>query len=333
MKIDAFLLLQSQTIRHSSEKFKFGLEYCLHAESLGYGAVWLGEHHFSDYSPLSRPLVYAAYIAAKTRRIRIGTAAVLLPIHHPLILAEELATLDIISNGRLEIGFSLMAEYFVTGRIGVANGQIDNKCKEALTIITTAMRDGVVEHDGEFFKISKSVVCPRPIQKPLPPIWIVANNEDSLIYSKSNGYGSLTRGIFANIGEMDRSHYLHQNSQNQGRSGVQVIIYIAEDLADKMDAIKRAREAIYFTLNLRKDPKNSNGNYELQEDYVDSVLNSHALIGTAEEILDKIISACSFFKFNHLICNFCFADIEPDRVFGSMSRFSKLILPALRPPP
>ena len=330
MKVDAFLLLQSQNSCNSGDKFKFGLEYCLHAESLGYCAVWLGEHHFSDYSPLSRPLIYAAYIAANTKNIRIGTAAVLLPIHHPLIVAEELATLDVLSNGRLELGFSFAVENFVTSRIGVAYGQLDNKCKEALTIISTALRDGVVEHYGEFFKISKSNVRPHAIQKPLPPIWIVANSEDNLNYSISNGYGSLTRGIFANKGEGHNINYPHRYSQNQGRSGVQAIVYIAEDLADKEDAMNRAREAIAFTLNLRGKPKNSSYNYELQKDYVDSVLNSHALIGTAEEVLDKILSAASFFNFNHLICNFCFADIEPDRVFGSMSRFSKFIMPTLR---
>jgi alkanesulfonate monooxygenase SsuD/methylene tetrahydromethanopterin reductase-like flavin-dependent oxidoreductase (luciferase family) len=330
MRIDAFLLLQSQNIRNSCEKFKFGLKYCLHAESLGYGAVWLGEHHFSDYSPLSRPLIYAAYIAANTKLIRIGTAAVLLPIHHPLIVAEELATLDVLSNGRLELGFSFAAEHFVTSRIGVAYDQLDSKCREALTIISAALRDGTVEHDGEFFKVSKSIVRPRPIQKPLPPIWIVANSEDSLIYSRSNGYGSLTRGIFSSRGEGQNINYLQRYSQNQCRNGVQAIVYIAEDLADKIDAMNRARQVIAFTLNLRGGLKNSSRNHELHKDYVDSIVNSHALIGTAEEVLDKIVSAASFFNLSHLICNFCFADIEPDRVFGSMSRFSKLIMPALR---
>ena len=104
MDIGTFLLMQSPSARSSQEIYARGLELAQAAETLGYRNVWLAEHHFSTYGYLSRPLQLATYIAAKTTRLRVGTAVVVVPLHHPLVIAEELAMLDILSGGRLDIG-------------------------------------------------------------------------------------------------------------------------------------------------------------------------------------------------------------------------------------
>ena len=73
-------------------------------QDMGYDGVWLAEHHFSNYGYLSRPLIMATHLAANTKRIRIGTAVVVLPLHHPLVVAEEAATIDLLSEGRFDLG-------------------------------------------------------------------------------------------------------------------------------------------------------------------------------------------------------------------------------------
>src|ERR687895_2567675 len=104
MQIGTFLLMQSPSARPSQDIYARAIEQAQAAETLGFRNVWLAEHHFSTYGYLSRPLQLAAYIAAKTTRLRVGTAVIVVPLHHPLIIAEEIATLDVLSGGRADVG-------------------------------------------------------------------------------------------------------------------------------------------------------------------------------------------------------------------------------------
>src|SRR5437764_1330223 len=104
MDFGTFLLMQSPSARTSQEIYSRGVEVAQAAEALGFRNVWLAEHHFSTYGYLSRPAQLATYIAAKTTRLRVGTAVIVVPLHHPLVVAEQIATLDLLSGGRLDIG-------------------------------------------------------------------------------------------------------------------------------------------------------------------------------------------------------------------------------------
>src|SRR4030066_336738 len=99
MEFGTFLLLQSPSARSSQEIYARGVELAQAAETLGFHSSWLAEHHFSTYGYLSRPCQLATYIAAKTSRLRVGTAVIVVPLHHPLVVAEEIAMLDVLSNG------------------------------------------------------------------------------------------------------------------------------------------------------------------------------------------------------------------------------------------
>src|SRR5206468_4019995 len=98
-----FLLMQSPSARSSEEIYRRGVDVAQAAEALGFRSVWLAEHHFSTYGYLSRPAQLATHIAAKTTRLRVGTAVIVVPLHHPLVVAEEIATLDLLSGGRVDI--------------------------------------------------------------------------------------------------------------------------------------------------------------------------------------------------------------------------------------
>src|SRR5260370_38782349 len=99
-----FLLMQSPSMRSSQEIYSRALDIAQAAETLGFGNVWLAGHHFSTYGYLSRPAQLATYIAAKTPRLRVGTAGIRVPPHHPPLVAEEIAALDLLACGRVDIG-------------------------------------------------------------------------------------------------------------------------------------------------------------------------------------------------------------------------------------
>src|SRR5438270_6258328 len=114
-----FLLMQSPSARSSQEIYTRGLEIAQAAEALGFGNVWLAEHHFSTYGYMGRPVQVATYIAAKTTRIRVGTAVIVVPLHHPLLVAEEIATLDQLARGRVDIGLGRGYQFYEFERLGL----------------------------------------------------------------------------------------------------------------------------------------------------------------------------------------------------------------------
>src|SRR6476620_10333902 len=138
MDIGTFLLLQSPSGRPSQEIYERALEQAQAAETLGFRNVWLGEHHFSTYGYLSRPAQLATYIAAKTTRIRVGTAVIVVPLHHPLVIAEEVATLDLLSGGRLDVGLGRGYQPYEFERFGLELESGRARWEESIDILLKA---------------------------------------------------------------------------------------------------------------------------------------------------------------------------------------------------
>jgi len=104
MDFGLFFLMQRDEAWSERAVYDSALEQMLAAESLGYSSVWIAEHHFNDYGLCPVPPVLASYIAARTTTLRLGMGVCLLPLHHPVDLAEQLAVLDVVSGGRLDVG-------------------------------------------------------------------------------------------------------------------------------------------------------------------------------------------------------------------------------------
>src|SRR5918993_965878 len=174
MDVGTFLLMQSPAARPSEEVYARGLEQAQAAESLGYRNVWLGEHHFSTYGYLSRPVQLATYIAAKTTTLRVGTAVIVVPLHHPLLVAEEVATLDILSGGRLDIGLGRGYQRYEFERFGLKLDTSGERWNESIDILLRAFSGEPFSYEGKVFTIPETSIFPKNPKKPHPPIWITA---------------------------------------------------------------------------------------------------------------------------------------------------------------
>src|SRR3989441_3398120 len=152
MKFGTFLLMQSPSARSSQEIYARGVEVAQTAEALGFRSVWLAEHHFSTYGYLSRPAQLATYIAAKTTRLRVGTAVIVVPLHHPLVVAEEIATLDLLSGGRLDVGLGRGYQHYEVERLGLELESGPARWEEAIDVILKALGGQPFSHEGKVFK-------------------------------------------------------------------------------------------------------------------------------------------------------------------------------------
>src|SRR5262245_23654296 len=190
-----FLLMQSPSARSSQEIYGRAIDIAQAAETLGFGNVWLAEHHFSTYGYLSRPAQLATYIAAKTSRIRVGTAVIVVPLHHPLVIAEEIATLDQLAAGRVDIGLGRGYQHYEFERLGLELDTSRARWEESVDIILKAFGGEPFTYDGKLFKIPETTIFPQPLQQPHPPIWVTAQSPESIEATVRRGFNVLTGGF------------------------------------------------------------------------------------------------------------------------------------------
>jgi alkanesulfonate monooxygenase SsuD/methylene tetrahydromethanopterin reductase-like flavin-dependent oxidoreductase (luciferase family) len=147
-----------------------------HAEALGFDSVWLTEHHFADdgYSPSIVPL--AAAIAARTSRIRIGFNLLLLPLHHPVALAEDIATLDVLSGGRIDVGLGQGYAKHEFAGYGIDRSGRLGRFVEGIDVLRGLWTEDRFSYEGRHFQVEGAQLSPKPVQQPHPPLWIGATS-------------------------------------------------------------------------------------------------------------------------------------------------------------
>ncbi len=160
-----------------ADAFREGLALVDAAEAWGLDSAWLAEFHFSpDRSVLSSPITVAAAIAARTRKIRIGMAVYVLPLNNPLRIAEEAATVDQLSGGRLDFGIGRSGFVRSYNVFDIDYGESQGRFEESVEILRRAWSGEKFSYDGKFYKVNDALVIPQPIQRPTPPMRMAASS-------------------------------------------------------------------------------------------------------------------------------------------------------------
>ena len=162
------------------QAFQDGLDLVDAAEAWGLDGVWLGELHFTPgRSVLSAPLVVASAVAARTRRLRVGTAVQVLPLGHPLRLAEEVATVDQLSQGRFDFGIGRSGAAHTYEGFGIPYRESQARFQEVLAVLRLAWTGEPVTYQGQFYRVEQVTVAPRPYQEPHPPLRMAATSPET----------------------------------------------------------------------------------------------------------------------------------------------------------
>src|SRR5882724_359310 len=190
--------------RTQEEAFAEAMSIAEIAETQGLDGVWLAERHFAVHrkpsdpmgagipSIASVPLVLAAALAARTTRLRIGTGVSVLPLCHPIRTAEEAATVDQISRGRLDFGVGRSGFPRAYSGYGVRYDESRERFQESLDVILKAWTQEGFSHNGKYFSADNLTVVPRPYQKPHPPIWVAATTPDAFPMVGRMGFSLVT---------------------------------------------------------------------------------------------------------------------------------------------
>jgi luciferase family oxidoreductase group 1 len=340
MNFGTFLLMQSPSARSSREIYSRGVEIAQAAETLGFHNVWLAEHHFSTYGYLSRPAQLATYIAAKTTRLRVGTAVIVVPLHHPLVIAEEIATLDLLAGGRVDIGLGRGYQHYEFERFGLELESGRARWEESVDIILKAFGGQPFSYDGKLFKIPETTVFPQPVQQPHPPIWITAQSPASIEAAVRRGFNVLTGGFGVPLERMAEFRRLFDrlvaeiNPPHPLKVGVQRAVYVTDSEADARAAAEEARWNMRVTLSLRNHYERVERGRAIPvpaatEPGIDDLLDRFLVIGTPDTCIRQIKRIQEFVGITHFNCSFWFGDLEQKRVLRSMELFAKEVMPAI----
>ena len=211
--------------RSESAAFDEALEQIDAAERLGLDVMWLAELHFEPRrSVLSAPLSIASAIAARTRRMKIGIAVQVLPLCHPLRLAEEAATVDQLSHGRLIFGVGRSGVAQTYEAYGVSYAESRDRFREILDIIEQAWTKPSFSYEGQYHRFKDVAVVPKPYQKPLPPIRIAASTPDTFPAIGRRGaaiFASVRHITWSDLAKQIRSyHKAWEEAGHRGRGQV-----------------------------------------------------------------------------------------------------------------
>ena len=331
-------------------RYRDTIAQIVEADRLGFDLAWLAEMHFvREFSVLPSPLVLAAAAAAQTTRIRLGTGVALIPLVQPIRAAEDAATLDIISGGRLEygIGRGSIAEHF--NGFGVPIGERAARFDEAIEVMLQAWSDEPVNFHGRFFDYDNVKVVPKPVQRPHPPIRLAANSDESFERAIAEAWPVFASPITAFHEDLDRRYaqYWEARTEREGARppatdvGLALPVHVAETSEQARDEA-RASVASYMNviastgrrtlLSRGGDPNNLPPLMQRNRpSNLEQLLDEVCAIGSVREVSEKLAALRERYGVGHFLtwCN-TGGMIPHDQVVRSMTLIMERVAPALR---
>jgi alkanesulfonate monooxygenase SsuD/methylene tetrahydromethanopterin reductase-like flavin-dependent oxidoreductase (luciferase family) len=306
------------------------IETNVEAERLGYYATFLTEHHFTGVGQVSAPLQVLTAIAMRTTKLRLGTAVMVLAWHNPVMLAEQAATLDLISNGRLELGIGKGYRASEFSGFAIPMEEAEGRFDEALAVLKQAFTsEERFSRHGTYWHFDHVLVEPRPVQRPHPPLWIAAGNPGSIRKVAELGCCLLLDQFQSPTQIKQRIALYRSVVEDQGRSfdplmvAVARNVYVAEGAADREAALVRQIGVHRRMVQLSRRPDASNRSHILQYDTAPGSTEENALYGSADEIISRLGELRAAGVTQVLI------NSGGEKPIESLRRFARKVMPAL----
>jgi len=262
-------------------------------DKTGYDAVWLAEHHFNSFSVCPSVHMMGTHVAARTQRLRIGTAVTLAAFYHPLRIAEEIALLDVLSGGRVNFGAGRGFDATEFRAFGVPPPESAERFREAVEIVLAAWSSERLNYSGRYFSFENIEVLPKPTQSPHPPVWVAASSEPAVEWAAQRGL-TIMMDPHSPHAEIARKRELYRTqleAAGHSMSGREIpmarLVAVAETPA-KAEEVARSGAGWIVGSYIGKsggpflDPKGA------QKDPVERYLDGVVVYGTPEKVVDDL---------------------------------------------
>lgn len=336
MRIWVFLIGQRTSAGTSFEDiYRNLLEEAELAEALGYHGVLLAEHHFTNYCAIPNPLMLAAAVGQRTTRLRIGTAVIVLPLHDPVRLAEDIAQADQLTGGRLEVGFGRGYAPYEFTPLGLDLADSSAAVAESLDILEKLWSGPDVSNPDGRRPFPPITITPQPVQRPRPPAWYACGSASSFRIALDRGlYPFIAVGVRGRAFVEDFRRLFEQECARRG-ADAGAVRFGAQVLAHWGGAAETERGVAAGRLMYRITSRLTAGSQRVREGLVDmsgtepaadvpaEQVTSGSLIGHDDHLRGQL-RWLEQLGVSDLSLNFRYGDLDTDSVRASMSRVAEL---------
>lgn len=321
--------------------YRSHIDLAVDSEAMGYDNVWLTEHHFVDdgYSPSLLPI--AAAISARTTRIRIGTFLILLPLHNPVRIAEDTATVDLISNGRFDLGVGLGYRPGEFEDQGISHTERGARLQEGIALIQRLLSDESVTFEGKFSKLRNIRIVPPALQRPHPPIWLGALAPKAIERAAKMGFNFQAVGSTA----LDKIYddALRKYGRNPQDFSIAQLraVYVApsreqawETAAKPLHYMASCYAQWFAEANDQPGDDQAAKNLPSIDDMIRkqefNFFGEQAIVGTPKDVTEMIAEYRERGRLTHLVCAMALPGLAPHLIRSNMESFAKDVIPHFR---
>jgi alkanesulfonate monooxygenase SsuD/methylene tetrahydromethanopterin reductase-like flavin-dependent oxidoreductase (luciferase family) len=280
----------------SSQGFREWIENNVEAEALGFHSTFVVEHHFTGFGQVSASLNLLTWLGARTTTLRLGTAVLVLPWHNPVLLAEQAATLDLLSGGRLDFGVGKGYRYNEFAGFATPMEEADGRFDESMEVITKAFTSNEkFSHKGKYWQFDNVIVEPPPAARPHPPFWMGAGSERSVRQVSDRGYNlllgqyDLMEDVVRHIAQFRRDVEAQGRTYDPMEVGTARAVHFA-DTPEELEAAQVRRLQGHLRINkLAEKPGDARERFARHDEAeVRRLCDDTAIFGTADQIARKL---------------------------------------------
>ena len=350
MKFGMLHLFENPIGRTEKQVIDEQFDLMVKAEEYGFDSIWPAEHHFSEYGYCASPAVSLAAVAARTKRIRLGTGVVVLPLNHPVRVAEDYAIIDLLSNGRVDLGVGRGYQPLEFQGYNVDQSRSRDMFHESIEIIQRAWTEERFSYDGEFYQIRDLSVWPKPLQQPHPPIWMASLTRETFELCGRYGFNLMCAPVFGfdvNRGASFIEEYrdgLRRHGRDPSRFEIAALVmtYVADTSQQALAEFRDPVMWYYRTFAKYIAPPPGQPPVPTYELYVktrdmlasaqwEGIVESGSVIcGSPDEVVDRIGRISELCGFTHYLTWTRIGGLSHSKVLRSMELMAAKVMPQLR---
>lgn len=343
MDFGIFILMQQRNKHKTSYQIlRDAVEQTRLADELGFGAAWYAEHHFSNYGLCSSPLTMIAHCAAVTRRIRLGTGIVVAPLYQPARLIADVAMVDQLSDGRLNLGIGSGYQHFEFERFGVSLETAKQRTLEMLDMLELGLKQPKFSYDGEFYQQPMSAISQRAVQQPMPPMWITSVDPTFVARAVRSGHHVFVSGGDGGVQKLQQTRTLIDKvSAAEGKDAAQVKVgllraaFASDNKADVDRYLDCARYQRRIAVSLKRRIAQVADDYQVEEGVVEgepTLDEMRALlpVGPVDLVIERVVAEIRALKPCHYAFQTQMGDFDQPTMLRQLEVWSRVIMPAVQ---
>jgi len=314
------------------------------ADEAGFYCYHLAEHHNTELSTVPSPNLFLSAVAQRTRRLRLGPLGYVLPTYNPLRLLEEIAMLDQMSGGRLEVGIGRGSSAHEVAYFGVAADEMRPRFQEALDVIIQGLSTGELDYQGRHFQYDHVVTRLRPVQQPYPPLWYPTSNTASIPWIAGQGLSTIfavhLAPTFDRVVEMLQAYrqaweaHRHDPGRLNGHvawphHGFTMHVHVAATDEQAIDQARESYAKFIYNFTHRYVIRGEGAKYAGRDNFDRELAEGRLLVGSPATVRDQLGDYLARSGANYFLGSFMFGSFPPEQARTSLDLFAREVMPAV----